>query len=103
MLKNHVKLVIENSSEEKAFVLEVTEGTTIESLISHAISKAKWQNRKLTPLIAKLFDVETKQFNAIAQPHNNVTVSHMQKFEIRLNDKVSRNFYSYSLIAFMIL
>ncbi|PAV93154.1 hypothetical protein WR25_06589 [Diploscapter pachys] len=93
MPKNHVKLVIENSPEEKAFVLEVPEVTTVESLISHAISKAKWKDRKLALLTAKLGMAEAKQFNAITQPLNDMIVSHLQKFEIRLKDKVSRNFY----------
>ncbi|PAV93037.1 hypothetical protein WR25_24792 [Diploscapter pachys] len=87
MLMNHVKLVIENSPEEKALVLEETEGTTVESLIRLAISKAKWKDRRLTLLTAKLYIAEATQFNAITQPLNDMAVSHLQKFEIRLRDE----------------
>ncbi|PAV76373.1 hypothetical protein WR25_03492 [Diploscapter pachys] len=83
-----VKLSIEDSSEDEAFKFEVADGTKVVELISEAMAKANWTDRRLKVQTVKLFNTATKDYNDISQSYKSLLVSGEQKYEFRLKNEV---------------
>ncbi|PAV76372.1 hypothetical protein WR25_03491 [Diploscapter pachys] len=80
-----IKLVNDNSSEEKTFISDLTDGLTLDKLIEERIANAGWADRNLVIESARLYDADFKKLVDITMPLDALTLTDMQEFEIHLN------------------
>ncbi|PAV83025.1 hypothetical protein WR25_24983 [Diploscapter pachys] len=83
-----IKLVNDNSSEEKTLTSDFTDGLTLDKLIEEKIANAGWTNRNLVIKSTRLYDTDFNEFIDITMPLDTLTLADKQRFEIRLNKAV---------------
>ncbi|PAV82809.1 hypothetical protein WR25_21981 [Diploscapter pachys] len=86
-----IKLVDDNSVEDKTLAEIAPEGMTLDKLIEKKVASVGWADRKLVVKSAQLYDEDFKQFVDITEPFDSLVLLNMQRFEIHLNKAPEMN------------